>query len=511
VCRARAAPLPRGEGIRRASRGARRPRKGAWRAPSGRGRREGLRGVRDTIRRRLLRLSRRTSSSCSAKGRGDPSRSRAYWKRHAASPTSESRNIDCSSAYATEVGARSCEKSGDGILMLAKCAACPASCMRVVRAVCPDPTALGSASEVKCLREQVPRISAQAPHGAGVGERRGVRHGRLEGAVGLDPSWLGPVAEPVAVLALAVEQVEPHARPLVRDAQRGEGAAPLLDGALEGEVRVELLRDRARHHVRRVVRQQRRLALGGGEVGARLLHQRAGALLERVEHPEEGALAEPLRLRHLVVVKVLVAELARHRVAGADELDEAVRRHELANRAQPLPAGLARRLAPVDAHLRAQAHGRQLDEGAVEHRAEPHLVARVLERALDRGALLAQGERSLGLHDVAAEGALKDGEGGPLRLGEVGAGEVPPRLRQLLLGGEEGLHLALGLRQSVDCIRAVFECHLCAPKLLLERPVKTLVLVVHVFNEGRGRRRSRHTNALSRDYCGERAAALGKC
>jgi len=139
------------------------------------------------------------------------------------------------------------------------------------------------------------------------------------------------------------------------------------------------------------------------------------------------------------------------------------------------------------------------------------------------------------------EGALKDGEGGPLRLGEVGAGEVPPRLRQLLLGGEEGLHLALGLRgcadgglgrrwrsgaavavwggrgggrgtaaqerpqglaravvaraaaawlaatrtavrpvatqaavdrrlrQSVDCIRAVFECHLCAPKLRVAR------------------------------------------
>ena len=44
-------------------------------------------------------------------------------------------------------------------------------------------------------------------------------------------------------VSLAVEQVEPHARPLVRDAQRGEGAAPLLDSVLEGEVRVELLRD----------------------------------------------------------------------------------------------------------------------------------------------------------------------------------------------------------------------------------------------------------------------------
>jgi len=33
--------------------------------------------------------------------------------RHAASPTRESRNMDCSSAYATEVGARSCEKRGE--------------------------------------------------------------------------------------------------------------------------------------------------------------------------------------------------------------------------------------------------------------------------------------------------------------------------------------------------------------------------------------------------------------
>ena len=52
--------------------------------------------------------------------------------------------------------------------------------------------------------------------------------------------WQQPAGRAVS---LAVEQVEPHARPLVRDAQRGEGAAPLLDGALEGEVRVELLRD----------------------------------------------------------------------------------------------------------------------------------------------------------------------------------------------------------------------------------------------------------------------------
>ena len=37
--------------------------------------------------------------------------------------------------------------------MLAKCAACPASCISVVSAVSPEPTALGSASEVKWVTE----------------------------------------------------------------------------------------------------------------------------------------------------------------------------------------------------------------------------------------------------------------------------------------------------------------------------------------------------------------------
>ena len=54
---------------------------------------------------------------------------------------SASRNILCSSAYATEVGARSWLKSGEGMRMLAKCAAWPASCISVVSPVSPEPTA----------------------------------------------------------------------------------------------------------------------------------------------------------------------------------------------------------------------------------------------------------------------------------------------------------------------------------------------------------------------------------
>jgi len=52
-------------------------------------------------------------------------------------------------SQATLVGARSWLKSGLPCLMFAKCAACPASCMSVVRAVLPEPTAAGSAREVK--------------------------------------------------------------------------------------------------------------------------------------------------------------------------------------------------------------------------------------------------------------------------------------------------------------------------------------------------------------------------
>jgi len=58
----------------------------------------------------------------------------------------------------TEVGARSWLNSGDGMSMFAKCAACPASCIKVVRAVKPDPTMLGSARDVKWATDgcQVP-------------------------------------------------------------------------------------------------------------------------------------------------------------------------------------------------------------------------------------------------------------------------------------------------------------------------------------------------------------------
>ena len=76
--------------------------------------------------------------------------------------------MDWSSAYATDVGARSCEKSGDGMRMLAKWAAWPASCINVVSPVSPEPTAAGSASEVKCVT-----VGCQLPSGrthAGCGQ-----------------------------------------------------------------------------------------------------------------------------------------------------------------------------------------------------------------------------------------------------------------------------------------------------------------------------------------------------
>jgi hypothetical protein len=200
---------------------------------------------------------------------------------------SASRNILCSSAYATEVGARSWLKSGEGMRMLAKCAAWPASCISVVSPVSPEPTAhrhgaaraherragaeserigssgardarrgglaAGSARLVKCVTVgcQLPSALTHAgcglraaAGGAGVGRcaqpaegGRGRRSGGGGGGAGAGAGAGAPVAEAVGVLALAVEQVEVHRGALVRDAERGEGAAPLL----EGKVRVELL------------------------------------------------------------------------------------------------------------------------------------------------------------------------------------------------------------------------------------------------------------------------------
>lgn len=62
-----------------------------------------------------------------------------------------SRNMDCVSAYATLVGARSWLKKGDGWSMLAKCAAWPPSCSSVTSAVRPEPTWLGVARLVKLV------------------------------------------------------------------------------------------------------------------------------------------------------------------------------------------------------------------------------------------------------------------------------------------------------------------------------------------------------------------------
>jgi len=68
-------------------------------------------------------------------------------------------------------------------------------------------------------------------------------HCGLPRSVSAHPRRLRPVAEAVGVLALTIEQVERHARAFVGNAERREGASPLFDGLLEGEVRIELLGD----------------------------------------------------------------------------------------------------------------------------------------------------------------------------------------------------------------------------------------------------------------------------
>ena len=177
---------------------------------------------------------------------------------------------------------------------------------------------------VACLMHEgvqrgVPRADSRR-----VGEGGEVRHCGLPAAIGLDPRGLRPVAEAVRVLALAVEEVERHLRAGVRDAEGRKGAAPLLDGLLEWEVRVELLGDRPGHHVRAVPRLEGGVALLFGEARARLEHQRARSRLEGVEDFKEGLLAEALGLGDLVVVVVGVSKRLGHSVARLNELDETI-------------------------------------------------------------------------------------------------------------------------------------------------------------------------------------------
>jgi len=81
-----------------------------------------------------------------------------------------------------------------------------------------------------------------------------------------------------------------------------------------------------RHHVRRVPRLQRHLALLLRQPCARCLHERARALLEGIEDFEEGRLSKPLGLRDLVVVVVHVPEGLSHAIARLDEIDAPAQR-----------------------------------------------------------------------------------------------------------------------------------------------------------------------------------------
>ena len=67
------------------------------------------------------------ASSINACGIGVPAALARYRARQSASSRSESMNIDCVSAYATDVGANSWAKQGASLSMLLKCAAWPPS------------------------------------------------------------------------------------------------------------------------------------------------------------------------------------------------------------------------------------------------------------------------------------------------------------------------------------------------------------------------------------------------
>mmetsp|Transcript_107692 Transcript_107692/g.347609 ORF Transcript_107692/g.347609 Transcript_107692/m.347609 type:complete len:533 (-) Transcript_107692:542-2140(-) len=266
-----------------------------------------------------------------------------------------------------------------------------------------------------------------------VRQGREVRNRGLPGAVGAHPCGLGPVAETIGVLALAVEQVQGHCGALVVDAQRCVRPDPTVHGLLEGEVGVQLLCDITREHEVRVPGLQGVLALLRDELPARLLQLLPGALLQGVEDAEEALLAEPLGLGHLVVVKVDVAKGLGHTVPQLHQLHEAVVADKGADGLEPLEAGLARGLVRICAHHVAEAHRGELHEALPWHfSAELHLVPRGLQRAFDAGGFLPERPRSLVLHDVALEGPLEHPKDLGLVLAGLPALEPLARLLQAL-------------------------------------------------------------------------------
>ena len=111
--------------------------------------------------------------------------------------------------------------------------------------------------------------------------------GGLPNAAGLHPRRLRPVAEPVGVFPLPIQQIQIHGGSAVRNFHGREGPAPLLDRLLEGEIRIHATGDIPGHQEALIPRLERVGApLLLGEALPRPLHDRPCALLQGIQYFE---------------------------------------------------------------------------------------------------------------------------------------------------------------------------------------------------------------------------------
>mmetsp|Transcript_4524 Transcript_4524/g.13701 ORF Transcript_4524/g.13701 Transcript_4524/m.13701 type:complete len:360 (-) Transcript_4524:234-1313(-) len=213
---------------------------------------------------------------------------------------------------------------------------------------------VGKVGGMTALVHQSGEGGVPGPDGTGSGQRGKVGLARLEVALGVHVSALGPVAEPVGVLALPVQQVELHGRPAVLDPQRSEGPRPRRDGLLERKVRVLLLRHVASKGLAGVPRLEGGLALFCGEPGARVFHDGSRPLLQGPQKiPKQGCLGETFRHGAFVVIEVHVAHGLGELVAHLHHLHELLRDCR-PDRPSAVVSGLARLLVLRGGHSGAQ-------------------------------------------------------------------------------------------------------------------------------------------------------------
>mmetsp|Transcript_9263 Transcript_9263/g.30591 ORF Transcript_9263/g.30591 Transcript_9263/m.30591 type:complete len:279 (+) Transcript_9263:1079-1915(+) len=217
------------------------------------------------------------------------------------------------------------------------------------------------------------------------------------------------MAKPVAVLHIAIAEIETHLTLFVGDAEPSKGASPRRHSILEWKVRVLLRLRLAAERLAHVPRLERRVAEALRHLCASALHDGARALFEPVEHPEQRRLVETLRRLHLVLVKVGVAESLGHAVSALDNFDKLIDDGGT-DASHPLVARLPRRLVFRRAHLGPQEHGRRSFKLARLRIGVPelHVAPARLKHALELRRLVAQSLRLRRLHHVTQECAFED-------------------------------------------------------------------------------------------------------